>query len=664
MLRMRLHFCLLGLLLIAAFTVPAATASAGTYTVSSCAQSPAKTITGWTREATDGQSSNTPYFYYSTNCTTFGMVRRFEVNTVAGGAYVSWTFTAPANTWIDQAKLYQTINARSAGAYDAVYAQAADGSGRLLGNYLGVTAAQVGTTTYSMPQSGTHTVALRTELGCQASAGACAGIWNNAYGNEWYLNGAVITLVDPSLPTFTSVDGAGWSSTPTDGVLPIDYGVADTGAGVSTVQFEVDGIEQAADASSCSIGEPVPCPLSRSGHFMLDTTRLSEGPHTITLIAKDAAGNSTAAADKQLTITVRRAPQASTSTPVSTSNPSWGGGGSPAVGDQLSGATGSWSGSDNSYGYQWMRCDAQGLGCVPINGATAATYTPTSDDVGHTLQFCVTATNSGGSATSCSAPTPAVVASHPASATTGDSRDAGAATPTSMGAPPKPVSSGSTAERGSPNGSPAADRVVLSAIANSRSSTLKVKYGKRVVITGRLLSPGGAPIARALLLVQTQTAIAGAAMADAAQVVTDADGRFSYRVPVGPSRTIRFGYRSYSADTFFADTTDVHLVVAAGVTMKATPKKVRNRHATMFRGRLRGKPIAKRGVVVDLQVFFRHRWRTFAAPRTNRKGAYKFKYRFMAGAATWKFRARVRRDSSYPYTLGYSAKPVKVKVVG
>jgi hypothetical protein len=62
-------------------------------------------------------------------------------------------------------------------------------------------------------------------------------------------------------------------------------------------------------------------------------------------------------------------------------------------------------------------------------------------------------------------------------------------------------------------------------------------------------------------------------------------------------------------------------------------------------------------------VFFRKHWRTFAAPRTNRAGVYKFKYRFMAGAATWRFRARVRVDTAYPYTTGYSPKPVKVKVV-
>jgi hypothetical protein len=106
----------------------------------------------------------------------------------------------------------------------------------------------------------------------------------------------------------------------------------------------------------------------------------------------------------------------------------------------------------------------------------------------------------------------------------------------------------------------------------------------------------------------------------------------------------------------------VTLLVTAGVTIKATPTKVQNRHATVFTGRLLGKPITKRGVIVDLQVFFRNKWRTFGAPRTNRAGKYRFKYRFMAGAATWKFRARVRRESSYPYIEGFSLKTVKVKV--
>jgi hypothetical protein len=191
---------------------------------------------------------------------------------------------------------------------------------------------------------------------------------------------------------------------------------------------------------------------------------------------------------------------------------------------------------------------------------------------------------------------------------------------------------------------------------------MKVKFGKRVPISGKLLGPGGTPIAGAILEIQTRTAVPGASVADAGKIVTGSDGRFTYIAPAGPSRVVRIAYRSHTADTSFADTSDVTLNVTAGVTIKATPRKVRNRHATVFTGRLLGKPISKRGVIVDLQVFFRHKWRTFAAPRTNRAGKYRFKYQFMAGAATWKFRARVRRETSYPYLEGLSKGTVKVSV--
>jgi hypothetical protein len=422
----------------------------------------------------------------------------------------------------------------------------------------------------------------------------------------------------------------------------------------------VDGVEVAANPTACTTGNPVPCPLTATGSFALDTTRLSEGQHTAALVVADWANNATQQADQQLMFTVRRAPVLSDTTPVTTTDPSWNGGGSPAVGDNITGSAGSWSGDSNTYSYQWLRCDDQGLNCAAIDGATSLTYTATSSDIGHTLVFCVTATNSGGSATSCSAPTPVVVATHPTSTSDGG----GDALPADAGGTATPASSLTYAiNRGRANGSPASDRVVLTALANSRSLSQRVKFGKRVPISGRLLGPSGTPIAGAVLAVQTQTALPGASLADSSQVVTDRDGRFRYVAPAGPSRVVRLGYRSYSADTAFADTTDVHLLVTAGVTMQAKPRKVHNRHATVFTGRLLGRPLPRRGVVIDLQVFFRGQWRTFATPRTKRGGVYRFKYRFMAGAATWKFRARVRADSSYPYALGYCRKPIKVRVL-
>ena len=78
--------------------------------------------------------------------------------------------------------------------------------------------------------------------------------------------------------------------------------------------------------------------------------------------------------------------------------------GTAQVGKVLTSTTGTWTGAI-SYAYQWAG------NAAPISGATAATYTPASSDVGHTLTSTVTATGSSGlSASATSAPTVAIAA--------------------------------------------------------------------------------------------------------------------------------------------------------------------------------------------------------------------------------------------------------------
>jgi hypothetical protein len=57
---------------------------------------------------------------------------------------------------------------------------------------------------------------------------------------------------------------------------------------------------------------------------------------------------------------------------------------------------GAWSRSPTSFAYSWSSCNANGRICIPIAGASAATYVVTSQDVGHALVVLVTATSSGG----------------------------------------------------------------------------------------------------------------------------------------------------------------------------------------------------------------------------------------------------------------------------
>jgi subtilisin family serine protease len=92
--------------------------------------------------------------------------------------------------------------------------------------------------------------------------------------------------------------------------------------------------------------------------------------------------------------------------------------GTPEVGRVLTTTSGSWSGSPTGYAYAWLRCDTAGQACVPIAGATSASYTAASPDAGGTLRSRVTATNAAGSAAAESAPTATVTVPAPARVTT------------------------------------------------------------------------------------------------------------------------------------------------------------------------------------------------------------------------------------------------------
>jgi lysozyme len=105
--------------------------------------------------------------------------------------------------------------------------------------------------------------------------------------------------------------------------------------------------------------------------------------------------------------------------------------GVPQTAKTLAGIPGTWAGGKPvTFAYQWQRCDAAGGSCVPIAGATAETYLPVTDDLGHALSLAVTALAAGGSATSTSPPTVAVAAGGATAA-----RPAATTAPTVTGTP-------------------------------------------------------------------------------------------------------------------------------------------------------------------------------------------------------------------------------------
>jgi len=67
------------------------------------------------------------------------------------------------------------------------------------------------------------------------------------------------------------------------------------------------------------------------------------------------------------------------------------------VGQIMAADVGIWSGLPSGYTYQWELCDGAGANCADIGGATGASFTPPSGDIGSTLRVKVVASNSHGS---------------------------------------------------------------------------------------------------------------------------------------------------------------------------------------------------------------------------------------------------------------------------
>lgn len=70
--------------------------------------------------------------------------------------------------------------------------------------------------------------------------------------------------------------------------------------------------------------------------------------------------------------------------------------GAPEPGQTLTVSPGSWTGSPESYSYQWQFCRTSDHSCGSIANATGPTYVPTRDELGEELRVKVIATNAGG----------------------------------------------------------------------------------------------------------------------------------------------------------------------------------------------------------------------------------------------------------------------------
>jgi hypothetical protein len=181
-----------------------------------------------------------------------------------------------------------------------------------------------------------------------------------------------------------------------------------------------------------------------------------------------------------------------------------------------------------------------------------------------------------------------------------------------------------------PNGDPCAG-AELTLTANGHRTIGPVSYGHRVIVRGWLHC--------------AETSIAGAQIAiagtgDRAPIWTDASGRFSYRLPRGPSRSVTFSYRAYSDDQHPSATAQLRLEVRPVIRLQITPRRTRNGDTIEWRGRIAGGPYPAAGLTLLVEVKVGRRWETFDQLVTH-NGRFAYEYTFLRTTATTTYAFRV-----------------------
>jgi len=192
--------------------------------------------------------------------------------------------------------------------------------------------------------------------------------------------------------------------------------------------------------------------------------------------------------------------------------------------------------------------------------------------------------------------------------------------------------------------------------------TQRLRQTRGTTVSGRLVDGAGQPIAGAPLRVLGRDDRIGAPIGARDDVVTGADGSFTTRIGSGPSRRLRIAYRS-GAEPALRCSRQLRISVPAPVSVSLSKRKLRAPGRVVVRGKLSRGPIPSTGKLVDLQAFDRGKWRTFATTRSAQSGRFRASLRFgkRARRGNYPIRARVRREATYPFALGYS-KAVRLRL--
>jgi hypothetical protein len=604
----------------AALALPAAEARAtgNTYTVSSCDAAPDRSTAGWAPLAADGMDAdrNCPRGsdfmkgLITRNRAQDGRVSQGESASLAFAAPPGTEFVRMAYTWDGYRKTDAWTVGLSADGHWLAGCRAGDGTGECSFGNNAQTPRQLSVENY-------HRIKLETSCddadGCSTNhTGDATHAGMRAYAA---LASVAIEIRDGRDPGIADVggellEGSGWLR----GVAQARF-TSNDNTGISSNRMLVDGTKRAESLKACTYTRPIPCVTDPQGEsYTVDTRGLADGEHSVELQAVDAAGNvghvtRSFDVDNNPPTAAFEARESRMTDRVTV-----------AVADSASGVAGGQVEMRRAGGASWLPLPTQLepgklVGRVPLDDLDEGTY-----------EFRATVQDRAGN-----------------TAVTDTLLDG------SRAAFVIPGATRMTAGMSGRDGKVAARK--------------RLAYGRPAQAVGQLTTRSGAPLSGAPIRVLSRPAAPGGDWSEQATVATGADGSFSYRLPVGSSRQLRFEYAG--ADRHLPSSAETGLEVISRTSLRPSRPRVAGGKTVVFRGRVRGGPMPRAGKLVDLQAHYRGSWRTFALPRTDQRGRWKRRYRFGATSALvrYRFRARVPAEEGYAYLPGRS-RMVSVRVDG
>ncbi|MBK8293914.1 MAG: hypothetical protein IPK93_03730 [Solirubrobacterales bacterium] len=155
-------------------------------------------------------------------------------------------------------------------------------------------------------------------------------------------------------------------------------------------------------------------------------------------------------------------------------------------------------------------------------------------------------------------------------------------------------------------------------------------YGSAVQVEGRL-TRGGKAASGISLLVEERFVTGSRRVRRSSRVRTDGAGRYVTRVGSGPSRAIRVSYAGSKVNQR-TSSRELSLTVKDRTTFRIKPRVLRNGGRVRMTGSVLGKGALRpaRGKLVAIQYYdpSRAKWRPVEVLRANRRGHFRYSYRF------------------------------------